>query len=85
MAFEVRFKKSVLKDVASLAKADQKRLFDAIEGELATDPYKGKALTGEFKGLYRWRVGNVRVVYEIEKGSASLLILRIGHRKDVYR
>jgi mRNA interferase RelE/StbE len=85
LAFEVRFKKSVLKDVASLAKADQKRLFEAIGGELATDPYKGKALTGEFKGLYRWRVGNVRVVYEIEKGSASLLILRIGHRKDVYR
>lgn len=85
MAFEARFKKSVLKDVASLAKADQERLLNAIEGELATDPYKGKALTGEFKGLYRWRVGHFRIVYQIEKASSSLLILRIGHRKDVYR
>lgn len=85
MAFEVRFKKSVLKDVASLAKTDRERLLDAIERALAVDPYKGKALTGEFKGLYRRRVGNFRIVYQIEKTSSSLLILRIGHRKDVYR
>ena len=85
MAFELRFSKAVLKDFKILPKVDQQRLLEAIQNDLASDPYQCKALTGEFKGLYRWRVGRFRIVYEIQKSLSIVLVLRIGLRKDVYR
>lgn len=52
---------------------------------LTKDPHEGKALIGEFKGLYRWSVGQFSVIYEIQKDVLNFLILKIGHRKDVSR
>jgi mRNA interferase RelE/StbE len=83
--FKVHFKKSVEKDLKTLPKADQKRILEKIGKVLAKDPYEGKALSGEFKGLYRWRAGHFRVIYEIQKDVLIILILKIRHRKDVYR
>lgn len=83
--FEVRFKKSVEKDLRAIPKVDKKRLLEQIGKILAKDPYRGKALTGEFKGLYRWRTGRFRVIYEIQNNRLVILVLKIGHRKDVYR
>lgn len=85
MAFELRFKRTVLKDLQALPKGEQKRLLDALQEDLAADPHQGRALTGEFKGLYRWRVGRYRIVYEIQTSLSVVLVLRIGHRKEVYR
>ena len=85
MAYKVLIKKSALKDLQAVSKPDQKRLLGAIEGSLSKDPYQGKALSGEFKGLYRWRSGKFRIVYEIQQEVLIVLVLRIGHRKDVYR
>lgn len=78
-------KKSVEKDLRALSKADQKRTLEQIGKVLANDPSQGKALSGEFKGLYRWRTGRFRVIYEIQKEVLIILVLKIGHRKDVYR
>ena len=83
--FKVQFKKSVQKDLRTLSKADQKRTLDQIGKVLAKDPYLGKALTGEFKGLYRWRTGQFRVIFEIQKEVLIILVLKIGHRKEVCR
>jgi len=83
--FEIRFKKSVKKDLQKLSKSVQKRVLNNIQRNLAKDPYKGKALSGEFKGLYRWRAGNLRVIYEIQNKQLIVLVLTIGDRKDVYR
>ena len=83
--FEVQFKKSVEKDLRALPKIDKKRILDEVGKVLAKDPYQGKALTGDFKGLYRWRIGRFRVIYEIQKDVLIVLVLKIGHRKDAYR
>ena len=83
--FEVQFKKSVEKDLKALSKADQKRVLEQIGKVLAKDPYMGKALSGEFKGLYRWRIGRFRVIYEVQKEVLMILVLKVGHRKDVFR
>ena len=83
--FKVHFKKSVEKDLKTLVKADQKRMLEQIGKVLAQDPEEGKALSGEFKGLYRWRVGQFRVIYEIQKEGITILILINGHQKDVWR
>ena len=65
--FKVHFKKSVENDLKTLVKADQKRMLEQIGKVLAQDHDEGKALSGEFKGLFRWRAGQFRVIYEIQK------------------
>ena len=59
------------------------RILDAIEGDLASHPGKDKALKGQFAGLFAYRVGDFRVVYSLQ--GETILILRISHRKEVYR
>jgi mRNA interferase RelE/StbE len=49
---------------------------------LKTNPYAGKPLRGEWKGVYSLRVGEYRVLYQV-KGEEVLLLV-IGHRKHVY-
>jgi len=85
LAYKALIKRSALKDLQAVPKSNQKRLLDLIENHLSKDPYQGKALSGEFKGLYRWRSGKFRIIYEIQQELLVILVLRIGHRKEVYR
>jgi len=43
-----------------------------------------KALKGEFKGKYRLKIGKYRVIYKIDNENIIIIIVRIGHRKEVY-
>lgn len=45
----------------------------------------GKALAGDKKGLWRYRIGNYRLIAEIQDERLILLILTFGHRKDIYK
>jgi mRNA interferase RelE/StbE len=83
LASRVTYKASVAKDLKRLDKPTSGMLLTRIETDLAANPELGKALTGTFKGLHRFRVGDYRVIYSRSPG--SILVLRIGHRKDIYR
>ena len=83
MASKVAYKASVDSDLRRLDKPTARRLLERLERVLSQDPHAGTALRGEFHGLFRYRVGSYRIVYA--KTSDGVLILRIGHRKDVYR
>lgn len=63
-----------------LAKDMKKRL----DG-LSNPRQSGKALTGPFKGLWRYRVGNYRVICDIVDDELIVLALEVGHRKDIYK
>lgn len=52
---------------------------------LETDPRRHKRLRGELKGLWSLRVGDYRVVYEIEEEAGRVVLLFTGHRRSVYR
>ena len=52
---------------------------------LCDTPAAGSALKGEFEGLRRLRVGHYRVVYEWQRNELLILVVRIGHRREVYR
>ena len=45
----------------------------------------GKALVGDKKGLWRYRIGNYRLIVEIQDNKLIILILTFGHRKDIYK
>ncbi|MBI5816117.1 MAG: type II toxin-antitoxin system RelE/ParE family toxin [Nitrospinae bacterium] len=85
MAYKVTYKESVGKDLNAIDRPARLKIMDKIEGDLALDPAaKGKALKGKWKGLNRYEVWPYRVIYTIVDAD-SLLVVRIGHRKDVYR
>ena len=60
------------------------RLIPLVEG-LAADPFQGKPLTGEKQGCYSLRHGDYRVIYEIYPQDRVVHLIRVGHRRDIYR
>ncbi len=58
---------------------------DAALDDLAKTPRLGRPLTGTLKGRWSLRVGAYRVIYRIENARLVVLVLDIGHRRDVYR
>ena len=60
-----------------------RRILAKIENALRSEGRSGKALTGEFAGLFRLRVKDYRVIYA--RTTEGYLVLRIGHREAVYR
>ena len=60
------------------------RVVEAID-LLCEIPAAGSALKGEFEGLRRLRVSHYRVVYEWQRSELVILVVRIGHRREVYR
>ncbi|MDA0577252.1 MAG: type II toxin-antitoxin system RelE/ParE family toxin [Verrucomicrobia bacterium] len=83
MAYNITLKKSVAQDIRRISKQQATRILDKIDTELAQDPEKFPSLTGPFTGLRNFRVGDYRVIFAIM--DADVLILRVQHRKDVYR
>lgn len=58
---------------------------DERSAELANPRSTGKALTGPLGGLWRYRVGDCRVVCEIQDGALRVLVVRVGNRREIYR
>ena len=83
--YELRFKASVAKDLRSLPKADIQRVLRRIE-PLRDDPRgagcEKQAGAGEHS---RERQGNCRIVYAIDDGVLVGEVIRVGHRREVYR
>jgi len=84
MKYEVEFRPSARKSLDKVPRKDRLRIEGAIE-LLRSDPYPPAAIKLTERNEYRVRVGNYRVVYDIVKGRLVILVLAIGHRKDVYR
>lgn len=82
MAFDIAYKKSVGRDLAGLSKAEARRILDKIEKELPVRADSYPVLKGQFSGLRKLRVGDYRVIFAIL--GAQVLVLRIGHRRQVY-
>ncbi|MCY3777508.1 MAG: type II toxin-antitoxin system RelE/ParE family toxin [Candidatus Aminicenantes bacterium] len=84
MIFSIRIKASAAKELHRIVKPDRRRIVAAID-RLAENPFLGNALKGDLRGLRRLRVGDHRVVYEVRESILVVLIVRVAHRRDVYR
>ncbi len=72
-------------DLANLPPEIALKIYNRVESYLAQSPKElGKALVGKYSGLYRYRYGDYRIIYEIDKTNKILIINRVGHRSDVY-
>ena len=83
MASNVLYKASVEKDLKKLDKPTVSRLLHKLERALSSNPNAGEPLSGEFKGLFKYRVGDYRAIYA--KIPEGVLIVRVSHRRETYR
>ena len=84
MPYSLQIKQSAIKEIERLPKAERQRVIAAID-QLAENPHVGKLLKGDYSGLRRIRVGDYRAIYEINEDVVLVLVLRVAHRKQVYR
>ena len=82
--YKIEWDSRALKELHKIPVSDAKQILQKVS-ELSKLPYLGKALKGGFKGYFRLRSGEYRVIYSIKKNHFLILILRIGSRKDIYR
>ncbi len=87
MIWKVTFKDEAVKQLRKLNPNIQDRITDYLRTRIATeeDPRRfGKALTGDLKGLWRYRVDDYRIVCLIDNDILTVLIVKIGHRRNIY-
>ena len=82
--YDIFFRDSVLKDLRGLPKRDLQNILKTIK-TLSKDPRPSgcEKLTGQDR--YRLRQGKYRIVYSIQDRELTIWIVKVGHRKDVYR
>ncbi|MEO8557903.1 MAG: type II toxin-antitoxin system RelE/ParE family toxin [Rhodospirillales bacterium] len=88
MTWQIEFDERARKELRRLDATVQKSILRYLRSRVATsaDPRRmGKALTGDLAGLWRYRVGDWRMVCRIEDQKLIVLVLVIGHRREVYR
>jgi mRNA interferase RelE/StbE len=82
MAYDIQLKRSALNDLKNLGKAESSRIFIAIVEKPSKNPEQYEMLTGKFKGLRKFRVGDYRVIFAIRE--QTIIISKIAHRREVY-
>jgi len=85
--WRVEFDPDAAKELRKLGKPAQREILRYLRERIATadDPRRfGKALTKDLKGLWRYSVGDYRIVARIKDGRFVVLVLTVGHRREVY-
>ena len=86
--YEVRFSEKALKALKRMDKQQAKFILAWIRKNLVNcekPRQHGKGLTANKKGYWRYRVGDYRLIAEINDGIAQISMIHIGHRRDVYQ
>ncbi|WP_103727314.1 type II toxin-antitoxin system RelE/ParE family toxin [Novosphingobium sp. HII-3] len=88
MAWRIELTTSAEKSLSKLDRTAARRITTFLRERIASgaDPRSsGKALAGQLAGLWRYRVGDYRLICQIEDGKLVILVLTVGHRSDIYR
>jgi mRNA interferase RelE/StbE len=84
----VEFVPDALKELKKLDRTAAGRIIKTLEERIATleDPRSlGAPLKGEHEGYWRWRIGDFRIVARIDDERITILVVRVAHRREVYR
>ena len=87
MTWQIEFDSDVEKDLKKLGHTAQKRILKFLKEKVLSsdDPRNiGKALSGDLAALWRYRVGDYRILAKIEDHHFIVLVVHVGHRKNVY-
>ena len=83
MGYELVYTRRAVKDISKLQQNVKERIKKALE-KYAEDPlFYARKMADPTLGTYRFRIGEYRVIFDIEKD--KLIVLRLGHRREIYR
>lgn len=84
--YKIEYSKDIEKDLAILPKVEISRILAKID-KLLKDPRPPgvEPLQGKFKGLHRIRSGNYRIIYQISDNTLTILVVKVSHRREVYK
>jgi mRNA interferase RelE/StbE len=88
LAWKIEYTETARNRLRKLDKPVARRIVDYLDERIAPleNPRSaGKALTGPMGGLWRYRVGDYRVICEVQDEVLRVLVIEIGNRRDVYR
>jgi mRNA interferase RelE/StbE len=88
VSWNIKFTKDADKQMKSLDSIIEKRIHKFINERLiiATNPkILGIALRGDLSGLWRFKVGDYRLICDIEDNTVTILVVLVGHRKNIYK
>jgi mRNA interferase RelE/StbE len=88
LAWTIDYTETARKQLRKLDRQIARRILDFMDERVAglDDPRShGKALTGPLGGFWRYRVGDCRVICDIQDGELRVLVVQVGNRREVYR
>lgn len=87
MAWQIEFTRNADKAMRKLDKGVAARVFNELDeiAKLEDPRSRGKALTGNLAGVWRYRVGDYRILCDINDGRLVILVVDVAHRREVYK
>jgi len=82
--YDIKVKKSAEKELSKIPKKDLMKILDKIQA-LAEEPHPVGSIKLTNDEKYRIRVGNYRILYQIENHLLTIVVVKVGHRKEIYR
>ncbi|MCY4440437.1 MAG: type II toxin-antitoxin system RelE/ParE family toxin [Deltaproteobacteria bacterium] len=83
MSYSIRIKRNAARELRRVPKPERLRIMQAVDG-LRENPLRGGVLKGDLRGLRRLRVGQYRVVYEVQHTALIVLVVRVAHRRSAH-
>ncbi len=84
MLYDIQIKRKAQKSLAKIPEPFQENIITAIQS-LATNPHPQNSKKLQGRPAYRIRIGQYRVIYEIDDGALTILVINVGHRKNIYK
>lgn len=88
LGYKIGYSQDARKQFTKLDKQISKRIFKWLEDRVVgcdNPRLWGEALVGEFTGLWKYRIGDFRLICEIKDHELVVLVIELGHRKEVYK
>ena len=82
--YKIEVKKSAEKELGKIPKKELLKILEKIES-LSDDPHPTGSIKLSNQDKYRVRMGNYRILYKIENYILTVFVIKIGHRKNIYR
>jgi mRNA interferase RelE/StbE len=87
LVWTIEFDSRAERDLKRLPKDTQRRIIQFLETRVASNPDPqslAKPLKGALKNLWRFRVGDYRIIYQIHRQEIRIIVIGIGHRREIY-
>ena len=86
MTWQIEFTPSAVKQLKKIGPEHGKRITRFLRNNIVNDPRShGKVLKGSLREFWRYRVGDFRILVQLQEQKLMVLVVHVGHRKDVYR